>query len=83
MWSLPNNYIYNKLLTKFHNLPQNLLHLCTYVGNSIKNASDLVLLKVQIIFLDSCCLYSTSTLFEKNKLYLEQALGGHLDRNNY
>ena len=30
----------------------------------------------KVYFLDyiSCCLYSTSTLFEKNKLYLEQAL---------
>ena len=31
----------------------------------------------KVYFLDyiSCCLYSTSTLFEKKKLYLEQALG--------
>ena len=33
-----------------------------------------LLLKVYFLDYISCCLYSTSTLFEKNKLYLEQAL---------
>ena len=32
-----------------------------------------LLLKVHFLDYISCCLYSTSTLFEKNKLYLEQA----------
>ena len=33
-----------------------------------------LLLKVHFLDYISCCLYSTSTLFEKNKLNLEQAL---------